>query len=102
MPDMRLLCFSRGRPGHWEAICVDLDIAVQGETHNEVIALLEASIRSYLEALADEEPAVRARLLRRRAPWYVRFSLVMGFLWHALTRRDDGDYRASYELPCHA
>lgn len=69
MPDMRLLCFSRGRPGHWEAICVDLDIAVQGETHNEVIALLEASIRSYLEALADEEPAVRARLLRRRAPW---------------------------------
>ncbi|MET7247394.1 hypothetical protein ABZT49_28990 [Methylobacterium sp. EM32] len=100
MTDLRLLCFAKGRPGRWEAICVDLDIAVQGETQQEVLTLMQTSIANYLEAVNAEEPAVRALLLRRRAPWHVRAGLVIGFLWHALTRRDRGDYRASYELPC--
>ncbi|AWN49554.1 hypothetical protein DK419_27105 [Methylobacterium terrae] len=102
MTDLRLLCFAKGRPGLWEAVCVDLDIAVQAETQDEVLALMRTSIDAYLHSLEAEEPAVRERLLRRRAPWHVRTRLLLGFMWHTLTRRSRDDYRASYELPCHA
>ena len=102
MSDLRLLCFARGRPGRWEAICVDLDIAVQGASQQEVLSLMETSVTGYLRSLDDETPEIRARLLRRKAPWYVRTGLLLGFLRHALTRRDRGDLRATYELPCPA
>ena len=36
----RLLCFAEGKEGDWEGICVDLDIAVQGASFNEVCELL--------------------------------------------------------------
>jgi hypothetical protein len=102
MSDLRLLCFAHGRRGQWEAVCVDLDIAVQGETQRDVYLLMETSIISYLESISHEEPAVRKRLLRRRAPWHVRTRLLLGFLFHAITRREKDDLRASYEMPCPA
>ena len=102
MSDLRLLCFARGRPGRWKAICVDLDIAVQGASHAEVLALMETSVQAYLSSIEAEEPAVRAQLLARKAPWHVRAGLLIGFLWHALVRGDRGDLRATYELPCPA
>ena len=101
MTNLRLLCFARGRPGAWEAICVDLDIAVQAETQKEAFLLLETSILEYLSSLADESPEDRARLLKRRTPLYIRIGLALGFMWHTLRSRK-GDYRATFDLPCPA
>ncbi len=102
MTDLRLLCFARGRPGAWEAICVNLDIAVQAATQKEAFLLMETSILKYLDSLKDESPEDRARLLARRTPFFTRAKLVLGFLWHTLRTPKDPDYRASFEMPCHA
>ena len=44
-----LRCYAEGRPGHWEAFCLDFDLAVQGESLPEVIRVLNTAISLYLE-----------------------------------------------------
>lgn len=65
-------CVAFGHEGQWQAICLDLDIAVQDRSLAAVQADLEQSILAYIrEAFAEPEP-VRSQLLRRRAPLRVR------------------------------
>lgn len=101
-----LLCFARGRPGEWEAICLDYDLAVQGETFQDVERLLEISIEDYVESARQEAPAIRDRLLNRTAPARVRLGYFLGFLWHGLRHRrnrDNGDrLEHSFQMPCPA
>jgi predicted RNase H-like HicB family nuclease len=99
--ERRVLCFARGRGGDWEGICLDLDIAVQGRSFEEVKAALEEAVVTYVEdALRQERPVAR-RLLRRAAPWYVRLGYVMQFFFATLFRRDD-EYRHAFNMPCAA
>ncbi len=102
----KLTCFARGRPGEWEAICLDYDIAVQGRTFEEVEQLLGMSIDDYVESARQEPPDVRDRLLRRAVPTRVRLSYILGFVWHNLAsrrRRDDGDrLEHSFQMSCPA
>lgn len=102
MTNLRLLCYVRGHDDHWEGICVDLDIAVQADSQKETYLLLETSILEYLRSLADEAPEVREKLLKRRAPLYVRAKLAFGFFWHVLRRRNGTDFRAGFDMPCPA
>jgi len=52
-----VLCLARGRPGDWEAICLDFDIAVQGESFEQVENLLMTSVRAYVEdAMKESRP----------------------------------------------
>lgn len=98
-----LLCIAEGRPGDWEAICLDLDIAVQGGTFEEVRSLLDEAVNTYVLDARKEAPANRDRLLNRRAPIRVRF--VYGarmFLNALLSRRRDGALHSSFEIPCRA
>lgn len=97
----RVQCFARGVDGDWEAICPDLDIAVQGESFEHVRRLLNDSVETYIADVLQEAPRERARLLNRRAPLHVRLGLALGFLVHSL-RRDGDDYRAGFDLPCPA
>jgi predicted RNase H-like HicB family nuclease len=54
--ERRFLCFAHGRDSAWEAICLDLDLAVQGSSFDEVKELLSESISTYLEdALKEDE-----------------------------------------------
>jgi hypothetical protein len=102
----KLLCFANGRPGEWEAICLDYDIAVQGTSFDEVEKLLEVSIDDYVESARQEQPAVRDKLLRRAAPAHVWFRYFLGFFWHNLVRRrrrNDGDrLEHSFQMSCPA
>lgn len=100
----KLLCFARGRPGEWEAICLDYDIAVQGTSFEEVERLLGMSIDDYVESARKEAPAVRDKLLRRSAPAHVWLGYVFGFLWHNLgRRRSNGDrLEHSFQMSCPA
>jgi len=74
-----LHCYAQGQDGDWEAICLDLDIAVQGRSFEEVFASLREAIALYLEAVADLPENERERLLYRSVPLATRLKL----LWQA-------------------
>jgi hypothetical protein len=69
---MDIVCFARGRPGEWEALCIDFDIAVQGESFDDVRQALDCAIKDYVAAAQEEDAETRIKLLNRRAPWHVR------------------------------
>lgn len=100
----RVWCFARGRPGDWEAICLDFDIAVQGNSFDDVLGRLESAVNSYVEDALAEPPDVARKLLTRRAPLSVRVRLVGSYLLHVVRswRRRDGDCQAGFDLPCPA
>lgn len=102
----KLVCFAKGRPGEWEAICLDYDIAVQGRSFEEVEKFLSEAIDDYVESAKQEEPAVRDRLLRRQAPTHIWLGYFISFFWHNLSRhrrRDDGDrLEHSFQMSCPA
>jgi predicted RNase H-like HicB family nuclease len=94
-----LHCYAEGRDGEWEAICLDLDVAVQGRSFEEVFASLQEAIALYLETVADLPPEERRFLLRRSAPLSVRLK----FLTHAVrglfTDRDGHHHRHQFTMP---
>lgn len=98
----RLQCYAHGIDNRWQAICVDLDIAVQGGSQEEVKRLLEEAIDSYVMDALAEEPVVAQRLLNRHAPLAVRVRLAIGYLLHTIRRRDGDEFQAGFDIACHA
>ena len=94
-----LRCYAEGRDGDWEAFCLDLDIAVQGRSFEDVFRALNEAIALHVEAVAALPETERAHLLNRPAP----LSLRLRFLGHALKALftgDDGDgYHHQFTLP---
>ncbi len=74
---LKFRCYAYGSGENWEAICVDLDIAVFGDSANEVEETLDRCIQMYLERIADLSLEERRRFLKRKSPWYVRFKLAL-------------------------
>ncbi|MFN7175052.1 MAG: hypothetical protein ACK4MT_10195 [Thermaurantiacus tibetensis] len=98
-----LLCYAYPVGERWEAICVDLDIAIEAESLPEAQATLRDAIRSYIEAAMEEEPETRKKLLSRRAPWSVRLKLWLAFQLQLLRRRaSDRSLPAVFGVPCPA
>lgn len=104
MARKRLVCYAHGRGDTWEAICVDLDLAVHGRSLIDVQQRLDHAVSTYIEDARKETPATASLLLNRRAPFAVRARYNLSFLVHSLLRRrgSDGDYKANFELPCPA
>lgn len=96
-----LLCFAHGRDNEWEAICLDLDIAVQGRSYQEVYGLLSEAIQTYVEDAQSEDPDTAIRLLSRQAPLLVRLRYMWDFLWSAVKARD-AEARHGFTMPCAA
>ena len=67
-----LTCYATGQDREWEAICVDLDIAVQGDSFSDVYTRLNEAIADYVYSVVAESPAQVKRLMSRAAPWRVR------------------------------
>jgi len=98
-----LYCVARERDDVWEGICLDLDIALQGASLEEVRSNLGAAVTSYFEdALSESEPH-RSALLNRRAPLLARASWLWPFIVRTLfaTNRD-GDSRIGFQVACPA
>ena len=99
MASRNLRCYAEGRNGDWEAFCLDLDIAVQGGSFEEVFESLQRATSLYLESVANLPPQERRSLLHRPAPLPVRFK----FLTHALRglfAGSDGDIqRHQFTMP---
>ena len=72
-----LRCYAeREEPDVWVALCLDFDLAAQGETLEQAREHLDAMINDYVEdALTGEDRDHAAALLNRRAPWryWLRF-----------------------------
>jgi predicted RNase H-like HicB family nuclease len=108
--EIPLFAIARGHEGHWEAICLDFDIAVQGRTFNEVEGLLRVAVETYVEDAMKEDEATRAKLLARRAPLSARLSWIGGLIFAALCgrmerRERDGNASSAtvpFAVPCHA
>lgn len=92
-----LRCYAENIGRGWEAICLDLDIAVQADTVEQAIHELREAIVVYVETVTDLPEKERRRLLNRRAP----LSLRVKFLWHALGSLFGDDNKERAEFTCH-
>lgn len=62
-------CYAEKAGNQWQAFCLDLDLAAQGETFKEAREKLGRMIFEYVyDALAGEDKAHADSLLNRRAP----------------------------------
>jgi len=97
-----LLCVAHGSADRWEALCLDLDLAVQGRSFDEVHARLQEAVDTYVEdAQAEAEPA-RSQLLARRVPLHVRLLWGWRFFKAALYGRSPtGDSTVWLPVNCH-
>lgn len=97
-------CFAWGEDGDWEAICLDLDIAVQGESFEEVKSLLNEAIGSYLDVVKQVSPKEAKRLLNRRAPLLTQLRVKIPFWTHRMLRdnREGSPGRHGYQFNCPA
>lgn len=86
MDDLKLRCYAYGRGASWEAICIDLNVAVCGNSQQEVRASLRTAVDLYLETVADLPTAEQGGFLSRRAPWHTRAKLAILASLSALRR----------------
>ena len=75
--DLKLKCYVHGSEACWEAICVDLNVAVCGDSQREVRASLRKAVDLYLETVATLPTAELDGFLSRRAPWHTRARLAI-------------------------
>jgi hypothetical protein len=74
-------CIMSGHGCQWEAFCLDFDLAVQGQSLEEVRELLRTAIEMYVQAAAAEPEPNRPRLLARKAPFLVRLAWAWRVFW---------------------
>ena len=84
---MELRCYAYRRGDVWEAICVDLDVAVFGPSEEHVKRSLVEAIDLHLESVAGLPDEARQAMLSRRAPWHVRLALALSSLAHDVRRK---------------
>ncbi len=93
----QLRCYAEEREGAWEALCVDLDIAVQGDSFQAVYHDLTTAVAQYVEYVRTLPANERRQLLRRKAPFGLRVRFALAALALAFGR--DGGGRAEFTLP---
>ena len=80
----KLTCYAWGQPGDWEAICVDFDLAAQGESLDEVRSELRDAVETYLEYISELPEKERAGFLNRKVPLELRLRLAFLMVKHRL------------------
>jgi predicted RNase H-like HicB family nuclease len=94
-----LHCYAFGRDDEWQAICLDLDLAVQGSSFEEVFALLNETISFHMEGIRELPEDDQTRLLSRRVPWLVRLKFAVAAFVLGLGTRDNGRFEHRYTMP---
>ncbi len=97
-PQKIFYCYASGREGSWEAICLDLDIAVQGRTFEEVSALLQEAIALYLQTVSELPDDERAAFLSRPVPFLTRLGFAIEAFWSTLRARADGELKHQFTM----
>jgi len=97
-----IICIAHGSEGSWEAICLDYDLAVSGETFDQVQGLMSEVIASYVhDAMKEDEPH-RSRLLSRRAPFFARLRWLAPIVWASLFHKPPRDNSLPFPVACPA
>jgi len=102
--DMTIACFAEHRGDVWEGLCLDFDIAVQGDSLAEVQCLLHDAVADYVEFASEQPLAERNKLLRRRAPGRIWLKIALLMLWSTFQEwrgRRSGE-RSKFHLHCAA
>ncbi len=94
-----LKCYAEGRDGDWEAVCLDLDISVQGESFEGIFQALNEAIALYFQAVMALPEAERPHLLDRPAPFMLRLRFLLYALRSIFLRGDDDGYYHQFTLP---
>lgn len=81
--------------GLWVAHCIDLSLAAQADTFEEVKEKLDEQVRDFVEYVnAQEDEAFREQLICRKAPFATRahywFAVVANKLNLAMSSRSSG------------
>lgn len=95
-----LSCYALKGPSGWEAICVDFDVAVQGDSFADVTDKLGAALRSYAEYVNSLPENERRQFIARRAPWYVRVRMALGVIRTLLFSGGDDSKHQSFGVAC--
>lgn len=93
-----LYCYASGHDDAWEAICLDLDIAVQGKSFEDVSTLLQEAIALYVQTVSELPEAERAGLLQRSVPFSTRLGSAIQAFWSALRARADGELKHQFTM----
>jgi hypothetical protein len=97
-----LYCVVHGTGNEWEGLCLDLDIAVHGKSFNEVKALLDEAVRTFIQDAMNEDEPTRKALLSRRAPLHTRAYWAARIAIAALRGRSrNRDLPVGYPVTCH-
>tara|TARA_R110001583_G_scaffold134993_1_gene286769 strand:- start:805 stop:1131 length:327 start_codon:yes stop_codon:yes gene_type:complete len=68
-----LRCMAERKAEYWQAFCLDLNLAVQGDSFEDVRSKLHDQIGEYLyDALEGEDQQYAAQLLSRKSPLSIR------------------------------
>jgi hypothetical protein len=97
-----VVCYAEGQQnGKWEAVCLDYDIAVQGDSLQGVIDDLRSAIHDYLKFVETLPERQRARMLRRGVPWLARAKFIYWAIMALFFHRDPNRLqRHDFTLPC--
>ena len=83
--ELLLRCYAEEKMGEWQAFCLDLGLAAQGESEAEACGKLNAMIREYLhDALSGEDREYAEYFLTRKAPVYQWAKYYLYFVLQAL------------------
>jgi len=103
---MIVSCYVEGRGDVWEGVCLDFDLAVHGQSFNEVSRKLDTAIQeyvSYARSLPEEDCK---RLLTRHVPLSVTLKfmaqLFVTWLFRSRGGGSNGKHWNAYTIPCSA
>lgn len=71
--------YAWGNGGDWEAVCVDFDIAVQGNSLEEVRRELRDAVDIFLDYVGDLPEDEREQFLNRKSPLGLRMRLELAY-----------------------
>ena len=71
----KLTCYAWGKPGDWEALCVDLEMATQGASLEEVRTDLQRMVEDFLDYVSELPEIERQAALSFKTPWRLRMQL---------------------------
>jgi hypothetical protein len=84
------------------AICLDLDIAVEGRSFEDVLDSLQEAISLYLQMVADLPPVERSSLLHRPVLCLVRLKFLAQAARGLFSSRDGDKQRLQFTFPAAA
>jgi hypothetical protein len=87
-----LECIAHGSGNEWQAICLDLDIAVQAQSLHDVTRILQESVASYINDAMEQDEPLRSKMLNRSVPFSVRATWAIRLFVATIYRRR-GDLR---------